>query len=42
MNIKYPNEEQIIEYNILVLEFIKVKKADQPKILSRIPKYARN
>ena len=33
-NIKYPSAEKIIEYNILSLKFIKVKKADQPKVLS--------
>ena len=31
----YPTPEQIIEYNFLALELIKVKKADQPKVLSR-------
>ncbi len=30
----YPTAEKLIEYNFLALEFIKVKKADQPKILS--------
>ena len=34
MGIKYPTPERIIEYNILALELIKVKKADQPKVLS--------
>ncbi len=34
--IKYPNSEKIIEYNKLLLKEIKVKKADQPKILSYI------
>ena len=33
-NIKYPTMEKIIEYNLLVLTIIKVKKADQPKVLS--------
>ncbi len=32
--IVYPTEEKIIEYNLLVLRLIRVKKADQPKILS--------
>ena len=31
----YPTPEQIIEYNFLALEWIQVKKADQPKVLSR-------
>ena len=30
----YPVPEVIIEYNFLVSELIKVKKADQPKVLS--------
>ncbi|MFH0869889.1 MAG: Fic family protein [archaeon] len=30
----YPTVEKIIEYNFLALEFIRVKKADQPKVLS--------
>ena len=30
----YPTPEKLIEYNFLALEFIKVKKADQPKVLS--------
>lgn len=34
MGIKYPTPEKIIEYNFLALELIKVKKADQPKVLS--------
>ena len=33
--IKYPSVEQIVEYNLLALSFIKAKKADQAKILSR-------
>ena len=33
--IKYPAIEEIIEYNILVLNMIKVKKADKPEVLSR-------
>jgi len=32
--ILYPTTEKIIEYNVLALKLIKVKKADQPKILS--------
>jgi death-on-curing protein len=32
--IKYPSKEEIIEFNILVLSLIKVKKADTPKVLS--------
>jgi len=32
--IVYPTAEKLIEYNFLALEFIKVKKADQPKVLS--------
>jgi hypothetical protein len=32
--IDYPTAERLIEYNFLALEFIKVKKADQPKVLS--------
>jgi len=34
-NIEYPSAEKIIEYNVFVLKLIKVKKADQPKILSQ-------
>lgn len=34
VSIKYPSAEKIIEYNILSLKFIRVKKADQPKVLS--------
>jgi len=30
----YPSIEKIIEYNLLVLDLIKVKKADSPKVLS--------
>ena len=33
--IVYPTPEKIIEYNLLVLSIIKVKKADNPKVLSR-------
>ncbi len=33
--ITYPTQEKVIEYNLLVLTIIKVKKADQPKLLSR-------
>jgi prophage maintenance system killer protein len=32
--IMYPTSDRIIEYNYLALQFIKVKKADQPKVLS--------
>jgi prophage maintenance system killer protein len=32
--IVYPTADQVIEYNILSLTIIKVKKADQPKVLS--------
>jgi len=32
--IKYPSKEEIIEFNVLVLSLIKVKKADTPKVLS--------
>ncbi len=32
--LQYPMPERIIEYNLLALELIKVKKADQPKVLS--------
>lgn len=32
----YLTPEEIIEYNLLALELIKVKKADRPKVLSRI------
>ena len=34
-DIIYPTPEKIIEYNLLVLALIKVKKADQPKVLNR-------
>lgn len=33
-NIWYPTAERIIEYNMLALDIIKVKKADKPKVLS--------
>ena len=33
--IKYPSIEKIVEYNIMVLHLIKVKKADKPEVLSR-------
>ncbi len=33
--IKYPTVEKIIEYNILVLNLIKVKKADKPEVINR-------
>lgn len=32
--IRYPTEENIIEYNVLALTVIKVKKADRPSVLS--------
>ena len=32
--IEYPTVDEIIEYNVLVLALIKVKKADQPAVLS--------
>ena len=32
--IVYPTQEKIIEYNLLALTLIKVKKADQPKVLN--------
>src|SRR3989344_7983101 len=32
--IVYPTSDKIIEYNYLSLQFIKVKKADQPEVLS--------
>ncbi|MBI2659631.1 type II toxin-antitoxin system death-on-curing family toxin [Candidatus Woesearchaeota archaeon] len=35
VKIIYPTPEKIIEYNLLVLNLIKVKKADSPKVLSR-------
>jgi len=35
VSLKYPSAEKIIEYNILSLTFIKVKKADQPKVLNQ-------
>ncbi len=31
----YPSPERIIEYNLLALELIKVKKSDAAKVLSR-------
>lgn len=34
VEIIYPIVEKIIEYNFLVLDLIKVKKADSPKVLS--------
>jgi hypothetical protein len=33
--INYPSIEKIIEYNIMVLHLIKVKKADKPEVRSR-------
>ena len=34
MDIIYPSVEKIIEYNVLALKLIKVKRADQPKVLN--------
>lgn len=31
----YPTTERIIEYNLLVLNIIKVKKADKPEVLNK-------
>ena len=36
MKIKFPSENKIIELNILILTLIKVKKADQAKVLSKV------
>ena len=33
--IKYPSIEEVEEYNVLVLNLIRVKKADKPQVLSR-------
>jgi len=33
-DVLYPTVEKVIEYNVLALKLIKVKRADQPKILS--------
>lgn len=33
-DITYPTPEKIVEYNLLALELIKVKKADRPKVMS--------
>lgn len=33
-NLNYPTPEKIIEYNLLILTLIKVKKADQPKVIN--------
>lgn len=35
MEIAYPSVNRMIEYNVLAISVIKVKKADQAKILSR-------
>jgi death-on-curing family protein len=32
--VKYPTIDRIVEYNLLALTIIKVKKADSPKVLS--------
>lgn len=34
MKIIYPAEEKIIEFNLLALNILKVKKADKPEVLS--------
>ena len=34
-DILYPRAEKIIEYNVLALELIEVKKADKPEVLSK-------
>ncbi len=36
MKIIYPTVEELINYNRYILEKIKVKKADAPKILSEL------
>ncbi len=33
--VQVPSPEKIIEFNLLALELIKVKKADRPKVLSK-------
>jgi len=33
--ITYPTPERIIEYNLLVLTVIKIKKADKPEVLNK-------
>jgi len=35
MTINYPTPERIIEYNLLALAVLKVKKADKPAVLSK-------
>ena len=35
LRVIYPSPERIIEYNLLVLELFRVKKADAAKVLSR-------
>lgn len=32
--ILYPSEDKIIEFNVLILNLIKIKKSDKPKVLS--------
>ncbi|MBI2139171.1 Fic family protein [Candidatus Woesearchaeota archaeon] len=32
--VEYPTSEKIVEFNILALSIIKVKKADQPKLIN--------
>lgn len=34
-DIVYPNPEKVIEYNLLALSLLKVKKADRPEVLSK-------
>ena len=34
-NLTYPTADKIIEYNMLALEFFRIKKADKAKVLSR-------
>jgi death-on-curing family protein len=35
MKIIYPTPEKVVEYNLLVLNLIKVKKGDKPELLSK-------
>ena len=35
-SINYPTPEKIIEFNILALNILKVKKADKPEVLSHL------
>jgi len=34
VKIAYPTTNKIIEYNLIILNIIKVKKADKPEVLS--------